>query len=706
MSNRAWVSRTSPPALASAPRPSASVLGAVSPRLMQAYRDGDLTLDQLIAFCITEDHTRQEAVYDRLSSWQREPYHIRRLLTETHVAATDRRAKFIGADAYLNAGGHVERDLFTEDGGGFFADAGLLDRLVLEQLTAIAAETQAAEGWKWSEAHIDFPHGHGLRRVYQKAVPLSEADQVAEEATQTEFDQLTAEYEGWEELPDDIDKRFGELEAELERFGCLKAAFDPEDIQRGGIIVSLTHDGSAKIERGLVRLEDLAPEPERTAQSVSEGGEGDAGYDDQGEGTPSPEGDDEPERPLSDALIRDLTTHRTLALRLVLGEQPELAARALAHRLALDIFYRRLDIGGLEVKATSSFIAGFAEGLDETPTATALQTRHDAWAAQLPPDAADLWAYLMALEAETLGALMAHCVAQTVNVVKQPYGNVNLAKAGDQLAASLHLDMAEHWRPTVRSYFGRVTKSHIVEAVREAVGAEAADRPLHPEKAGHGGGSRTIGGRNRMASGPAQGRPRHSPKSRTCRTRRMRTQWAATPPKTNRFRTRPSRGKGDGGEPSPFDISVAMVPRFGAGLFCERVAHHAPERALLFRHGAGSADLVWPCNLSAEWGEDVGHLPETGWQERRGIGGTCWLHPSAGMALRSFESGLAPGGRMTPVAAGFRSAFGGNRLASTARKGRPAQQSRRPFCPSRTGAWRHAFSRIRKAPKATSTIGV
>jgi ParB family chromosome partitioning protein len=39
-------------------------LGAVSPRLMQAYRDGGLTLDQLMAFAITEDHARQEQVYE------------------------------------------------------------------------------------------------------------------------------------------------------------------------------------------------------------------------------------------------------------------------------------------------------------------------------------------------------------------------------------------------------------------------------------------------------------------------------------------------------------------------------------------------------------------------------------------------------------------------------------------------------------------
>jgi ParB family chromosome partitioning protein len=38
------------------------------------------------------------------------------------------------------------------------------------------------------------------------------------------------------------------------------------------------------------------------------------------------------------------------------------------------------------------------------------------------------------------------------------------------------LDMTAHWKPTVRTYLGRVTKPHILAAVREAVSDEAADR--------------------------------------------------------------------------------------------------------------------------------------------------------------------------------------------------------------------------------------
>ena len=143
-------------------------LGAVSPRLLQVYRDGGLTLDQLTAFALTEDHARQEQAFASLS-WNKEPYTIRRLLTETQVPARDRRAVFVGAEAYADAGGAITRDLFTEDGGGWFEDAGLLDRLAHDKLTALAGELQAAEGWRWAEASIDYPHAHGMRRVYPHA---------------------------------------------------------------------------------------------------------------------------------------------------------------------------------------------------------------------------------------------------------------------------------------------------------------------------------------------------------------------------------------------------------------------------------------------------------------------------------------------------------------------------------------------------------
>lgn len=89
---------------------------------------------------------------------------IRRAMTETKVPASDRRAVLVGAEAYAEAGGPVLRDPFTEDGGGWFENVALLDRLAGEALAAAAAEVQAKEGRLWVEAHMDYPHGLGRRR--------------------------------------------------------------------------------------------------------------------------------------------------------------------------------------------------------------------------------------------------------------------------------------------------------------------------------------------------------------------------------------------------------------------------------------------------------------------------------------------------------------------------------------------------------------
>ena len=142
-------------------------LGAVSPKLMQIYRDGNLALDQLMAFAITEDHARQEAAFERLTH-NRDASTIRRMLTETDVAATDRRAIFVGAEKYTEVGGTILRDLFTEDRGGYFEDVALLDMLVVAKLGREANALMEAEGWKWAQVFLDYPTATGCAGPIRK----------------------------------------------------------------------------------------------------------------------------------------------------------------------------------------------------------------------------------------------------------------------------------------------------------------------------------------------------------------------------------------------------------------------------------------------------------------------------------------------------------------------------------------------------------
>jgi ParB family chromosome partitioning protein len=68
-------------------------LGAVSPKLMQVYRDGAMNLEQLMTFTISDDHA--ERVWSELS-WNKSGETIRGLLTQGRVSEGDRRAVFGG----------------------------------------------------------------------------------------------------------------------------------------------------------------------------------------------------------------------------------------------------------------------------------------------------------------------------------------------------------------------------------------------------------------------------------------------------------------------------------------------------------------------------------------------------------------------------------------------------------------------------------
>jgi ParB family chromosome partitioning protein len=460
-------------------------LGAVSPKLMQVYRDGDLALDQLMAFAITEDHVRQEAAFERLS-YNRDASTIRRLLTETHVAATDRRAIFVGAEAYTEAGGTILRDLFTEDRGGYFEDVALLDLLVTGKLGRAADGLREAEGWKWTQAHLDFPHAHGLRRTYPHPVELSAEDQAALDAAQAEFNSLTEQHETAEELPDDVDARFGELEAEIERLEAKRQAYDPDYIARGGAFVILNHDGTVRIERGFIRTEDEKPQPETehaddTSESV--GAESSDGVSDEDGEDQSSSDEEENDSPLSDILVRDLTAHRTLGLRLNLSEQPEVAVVTVTHALAAQIFYLGAETHVVGIHPVNMALALHADGIEDTSAGKAWADRHGNWARQMPRDVTNLWTFVSELDNDSRMALLAHCVALTANAVRLPWERKPRAMAtADRLAEAVSLDMTGYWRPTVRTYFGRITKARILEAVREGVSHEAADRMADMKK--------------------------------------------------------------------------------------------------------------------------------------------------------------------------------------------------------------------------------
>ena len=233
-------------------------LAAVSEKLLDIYAGDGMTLEQLMAFTVSDDHARQEQVWETISSgYNKEPYAIRRLLTEGAVNAGDKRAQFVGVDAYQAAGGIITHDLFEEDDGGWLQDAALLNRLVTEKLKN-EADKLADEGWKWISVACDFPYGHTdrLGRLSGEAIEMTIEEQSANDALKDEFDRLEEKYAQADEFPDDVDQRLGEIETALAAFDDRPVRFEPADIARAGVFVSIDSDSNLLIERGYVRPED------------------------------------------------------------------------------------------------------------------------------------------------------------------------------------------------------------------------------------------------------------------------------------------------------------------------------------------------------------------------------------------------------------------------------------------------------------------
>lgn len=194
-------------------------------------------------------------------------------------------------------------------------------------------------------------------------------------------------------------------------------------------------------------------------------------------------------RPLPDRLVAELTAYRTIALRDALARSPQVAFAAVLHAFVLDTFYNYAGSETcLQVAIRSPYLGAHAPGLGDCASAKAIDARHESWSERLPDAPGDLWDMLASLDADEQAALFAHCASCGINALWEAATRYNQGSVSERtvtgriahshiLARATGLDMvAAGWIPTVDNYLGRVTKPHILAAVEEARGTEAAQR--------------------------------------------------------------------------------------------------------------------------------------------------------------------------------------------------------------------------------------
>jgi ParB family chromosome partitioning protein len=429
-------------------------LAAVSPKLLALYRKAEMTLEQLMAFTVSDDHVAQEEVWSGLPYKDPSPDLIRQHLTKSQVHSRDRRALLIGAKAYEAAGGEIVKDLFQEHGEGYFKDSQLLDRLVAAKL-GTEADAVKREGWKWVEVSIEVDYERlarfGRARATERKLSAKEEKRLSRLAKR--YDTLVSELDDRESPKACAD--LAEVTAELGPLQDKETVWSQKEMRLSGALVCIDQDGQLKVFRGLVRPEDRKPVERRQDDGQENGSKQKSVY--------------------SDALLADLTAHRSAALRELLAANPQAALTALLKVLVGRVFFDEYRSGCVGIAANVAPLETHSKSLGESKASAAFLKRHSSWRDRLPARE-ELWAWLAALKpAERMG-LLAHCVSMTVDAVRRRGAADDRTIEGDALAKALSLDMADWWRPTAANFLGAIIKERIVSAVSEAVSPQEAQR--------------------------------------------------------------------------------------------------------------------------------------------------------------------------------------------------------------------------------------
>lgn len=146
-------------------------LASVSPKLLEEYRGGKATLEQMQVLALVDDHARQEKAWaaGARDSWRRRPDSLRDMLTDKEIGTGSALGKFVGAPAFEKAGGVVRRDIFGAAGEAWLTDPGLVEKLAMQKLQA-EADRLAGKGWGWVDCllHLEYNDEYRFTKIGDK----------------------------------------------------------------------------------------------------------------------------------------------------------------------------------------------------------------------------------------------------------------------------------------------------------------------------------------------------------------------------------------------------------------------------------------------------------------------------------------------------------------------------------------------------------
>lgn len=326
-------------------------LAALPAPVLDALKAGEITLGAAECFTIAKDEALALDILDRVRGEDYSVSRLKQLLQPEAIRATDRRAVYVGLDAYEGAGGQITRDLFGSD--AFLASPDLLDRLFAEKMDMDAE--MLGHGWKWAQTSEDYYISYEVTEKMDKIYPV-EGELTEEQATR--YDELAELAEG-EALDENGEAELATLQA------IFDGGFTDDQKAHAGIFVYVNGEGQLTVRGAYVRSEDreaaIAAEV-LTGFAATRGHTGSA--------------DTAPKSPISATLRDDLNRVAKGARQHAALRDPELLIDLLAYQLSHALAWRKPF--GLSTEDVPNWPTTEAEGyaLDDRLTSDAPKDMH------------------------------------------------------------------------------------------------------------------------------------------------------------------------------------------------------------------------------------------------------------------------------------------------------------------------------------------
>jgi ParB family chromosome partitioning protein len=452
-------------------------LANLAPVVFEALAAGEITLDMAKAYGATSDQEIQARVFDQVSTgyYAPGPDGIRRMVLSGTVRGSDPRARLVGRDAYVDAGGRIERELFDDEDSEAWVDVALLETLAGAKMDEHAQTLAAEQGLAWVRPTLDPYASHdlveGLVRLPAEPAPLTEAQA-------TRLGELDALYDGHAAVLEDEDSAedaVAAAEAAIEAIDreCAELrnrppVLPPELRSEAGMILTLSRDGVPVLQP--VFYGERQPDAGRgddVIEIVPGGGKG------------------SPRRSsLSKRLVDELAMQRRDVLSLHVASDPGLALDLMVFVLAdadtLD--WRSRSASTIRGPVPSGPLALF-EAKDASASAALADLRSgldESWRAGA--DVADRFDRFRGLADGARAAWLGFVVGRTLEASLNMTGDRRIA-FHDHLGRLIGIDIAQWWRPTAANFFDRVSKQVILDALADVGGPELSGRFASVKKA-------------------------------------------------------------------------------------------------------------------------------------------------------------------------------------------------------------------------------